>query len=71
MASILNNGKTILGGIITVGASLVAAVTPDDLTAVLGVLGKAHVGGQALIVLGLVHKLIKARQESSKQLPGQ
>lgn len=62
IGDLLRSGKTIAGGVITVVSGIALALTPEDVRALAALLGKAHVGGQAIIVLGLVHKLLKAKK---------
>lgn len=59
---ILNNGKTILGGAVTIATSLGAAITPDDLTSLSTALEVGNALGQVTIGVGLLHKLLKALQ---------
>ncbi len=67
LVEILKGGKTVVGAAITLIASAGAALTPADLETVRQLLEVAGVGGNAIIAIGLAHKLLKALAARGQQ----
>ncbi len=60
LVTVLREGKTVVGAALALIASAGTALTPADLETVRQLLEVAGVGGNAIIAIGLAHKLLKA-----------
>lgn len=64
---LLQGGKTTTGALISVLATVLGALTPQDLAALAPILGGAQTVGTAVMVIGLLDKARKAILASRAQ----
>lgn len=57
---VLQNGKTATGALISVLATVLGALTPEDLAALAPLLGGANAVGTVVMAIGLLDKARKA-----------